>query len=153
MATRKTRSRDTRRTQTTNGSGGNPRFDKIGKATSQIVQDAAALLDEELASGIVAARKVQQRFQDERKLDPSDLNEALQRFRGDAHQLVDMLNRQISAMSSKENTELATRLVSNSHDLLDLVVGLVNIGVELTNQIVQTNLPKTGRNEGKGQKR
>ena len=41
---------------------GSARFEGISKSTAQIVKDAAALLDEELAAGIVAANQVQRRF-------------------------------------------------------------------------------------------
>jgi hypothetical protein len=34
------------------------RFEEIGKSPAQIVKDAAALLDEELAAGIEAAKQV-----------------------------------------------------------------------------------------------
>lgn len=42
----------------------------------RIVQDAAALLDEELAAGIVAAKQVQKRFRKERRIDPQDFGAA-----------------------------------------------------------------------------
>jgi hypothetical protein len=125
------------------------RFEQIGKSSAQIVQDAAALLDEEVAAGIVAAKKMQERFQKERRIDPSDFKDALQRFQGDAHEVINLLNQQVGQLRSEENAEVVTGLVNKSHDLLDLVVGLVNIGAELTNQLVQTTLPKQGRDEAK----
>jgi hypothetical protein len=44
------------------------RFSQISKSRSQIVREAAVLLDEEIASGIVAAKQMQQRFQKEQTL-------------------------------------------------------------------------------------
>ena len=56
------------------------RLKQISKSSSQIVKDAAVLLDEEIASGIVAAKQVQQRFQKERRINPTDFKDALTRF-------------------------------------------------------------------------
>ena len=64
------------------------RFARISKATSQIVRDAAVLLDEEVAAGIVAARKMQQTFHKERRIDPDAFTDALQRFQNDGHSFV-----------------------------------------------------------------
>jgi hypothetical protein len=113
----------------------------MGKATSQIVFDAASLLDEEVAAGIVAAKKMQKRFQKERRVDPDDFKEVLQRFQGDAHQVVSLLKQQFTELSSHENSETVARLLGNAHDLIDLVVGMVDIGAEVANQLIQTNLP------------
>lgn len=157
MAKRGNRSRTNATKQTTNnpglrkGSGG--QLGNISNASSQIVKDAAALLDEELAVGIVTAKKMQQRFREERRIEPADFKDALQRFQGDAHEIVNLLNKQVAELRSQENSEVITRLVSHSHDLLDLAVGLVNTGVEVTNQLVKTSLPKQGRDQGKGRSR
>ena len=56
--------------------------------------------------------------------------------------MVNLLNDQVAQLRSDENAELITRLVNNSHDLLDVAVGIVNIGMEITNQLAQTNFPK-----------
>jgi hypothetical protein len=117
------------------------RIPRMGKATSQIVFDAASLLDEEVAAGIVAAKKMQKRFQKERRVDPDDFKEVLQRFQGDAHQVVSLLKQQFTELNSHENSETVARLLGNAHDLIDLVVGMVDIGAEVATQLIQTNLP------------
>jgi len=127
--------------------GGSPRFKQMGDASSHIVKEAATLLNEELAAGIVAAKKMQQRFQKERSIDPADFKDALQRFQGDAHEVVTLLNDQLTELRTQENGELVTRLVSNTHDLVDLMVGFINLGAEVASQIAQANLPK--KNAGK----
>lgn len=59
--------------------------------TSRIVQQAASILEEELAAGIVAAREVEKRFVDVQRLRSADAQEVMQRFRRDAHDVVDIL--------------------------------------------------------------
>jgi hypothetical protein len=115
------------------------RFKQIGKGSSQIVKDAAALLDEEIASGIVAAKQMQQRFQKEQRVDPGDFKDALKRFQGDAHEIVNMMNDQVGELGSKETSELGLRLSRNAHDLLDLVVELVNTSAEVADRLVQSS--------------
>jgi hypothetical protein len=85
---------------------------------------------------------VQQRFQKERRIDPRDFREALQRFQRDGHEVVDLIDHQLAELRSKENAELTTRLLHNAHDLLDLAVGLVNMGAEIAGQLAHANLPK-----------
>jgi hypothetical protein len=144
MAT-KASSSGARRSKTPGGeatlSKGASRIPRMGAATSQIVLDAASLLDEEVAAGIVAARKMQDRFQKERHVDPDDFQEVLQRFQGDAHQVVGMLKQQFATLNSNENSETVSRLLANAHNLIDLVVGMVDIGAEVANQLIQSNLP------------
>jgi aminoglycoside/choline kinase family phosphotransferase len=107
------------------------------------------LLDEELASGIVAAKQVQQRFQKERRIDPGDFKDALTRFQGDAHDVVNLLNDQFAEMRSDENAELVKRFTGNAHSLLDLVVELVNTSAELADQLAKSNLQKKqGKTDG-----
>ncbi len=90
---------------------------------------------------------MQRRFQEERRIDSADFKDALGRFQNDAHEVVTMLNQQIGDLSSKENAEVVTRLINNSHGLIDVVVGFVDSGVEVANQLIEKNLPKTGRKE------
>lgn len=144
MVTGKARKKDQPRSTSAKDDPGarSARLKQISKSSSQIVKDAAVLLDEELASGIVAAKQVQQRFQKERRINPGDFKVALTRFQGDAHEVVNLLNDQFAEMRSDENAELVKRFTGNAHSLLDLVVELVNTSAEIADQLAKTNLPK-----------
>lgn len=127
------------------------RFEEVSKSTAQIVKDAAALLDEELAAGIQAAKQVQQRFTKEGRINPADFSDALQRFQADAHEVITLLNDRLNEMRSDENFQLVKKLTERSHDLVDVAVELVNSSAELTNQLAnsrsekQTTEPRAGR--------
>jgi len=127
------------------------RFEAVSKSTAQIVQDAAALLDEELATGIKAAKQVQQRYRREQRVDPADFSEALQRFQADAHEVIGLLNDRLNDMRSEENYQIVRKLVDRSHDLVDLAVELVNGSAEIANQLANSPIAKqaTGRREGR----
>ena len=142
MATRKTKTQQAGNTPKAEPGARSARLKQISKSSSQIVKDAAVLLDEELASGIVAAKQVQQRFQKERRINPGDFKDALTRFQGDAHDVVNLLNDQFAEMRSDENAELVKRFTGNAHSLLDLVVELVNTSAEIADQLAKSNLQK-----------
>lgn len=125
------------------------RLKQISNNTAQIVKEAAALLDEEVAAGIVAARRVQQRFKKERRVDSADFKEALQKFQNDAHDVVNLLSSQVDEFRSDENSALIKRLVANSHDMLDLAVEFVNTGAEVANQLAQSTKKWTANGRGK----
>lgn len=151
MATKKSRKKTAIRTKTTRGrsDAGGARLQQISKGSSQIVKDAAALLDEEMAAGILAAKQMQQRFQKEKRIDPTDFREALQKFQGHAHEVVNQLQGKLSEAGTQENAELIRHFVTNTHDLLDLTVELVNTGAEIADRLVQSTLKKT--KDGGGQ--
>lgn len=141
MPPRKSETSGKNRTQ--KESGGDRRskqLKQISKSSAQIVMDAAALLDEEVAAGIVAAKQVQQRFRKDRRIDPKDFRATLQKFQGDAHEIVNLLDEQISQLRSEEKTDLARRLLHNTHDVVDLAVELVNMGAEVADQVAHSKL-------------
>lgn len=144
MATRKTQRKGRQRSGTVKDGPGprSARLKQISKSSSQIVKDAAVLLDEELASGIVAAKQVQQRFQKERRINPGDFKDALTKFQGDAHDVVNLLNDQFAELRSDDNAQLVKRFTGNAHSLLDLVVELVNTSAEIADQLAKSNLQK-----------
>jgi hypothetical protein len=57
---------------------------------------------------------MQRRFQKERRLDPGDFKVALDKFQGDAHQIVSSLNDRFGELGSQQNARLVKRLV-NTH--------------------------------------
>ena len=143
----------------TGKSGRNPksassgRFEQMSKSTSQIVKDAAALLDEELAAGIVAANQVQKRFRKEGRVDPADFSNALQRFQADAHEVITLLNDRLSEMRSDENFEVVKNLVNRSHDMVDLAVEMVNSSAEVATQLANSPIVKKNLGSRAGRKR
>ena len=60
-------------------------------STVRIVQKAVSVLEEELAAGINTTRKLEQKMVDVDKLRSADPQEVIQRFRRDAHDVVDIL--------------------------------------------------------------
>src|ERR1700674_986614 len=63
----------------------------FAEAATGVVARAASILEEEIAAGIVAAKKVENRFIDANTVRAGKPEEVLLRFRRDAHEVVDIL--------------------------------------------------------------
>lgn len=129
------------------------RLEEVSKSTAQIVKDAAALLDEELAAGVVAAKQVQERFRKERRVDPRDFSNALQRFQADAHEVIKLLNDRLNDMRSQENFDLVKNLVNRSHDMVDIAVEVVNSSAEIATQLANSPILQQSSGRRAGRKR
>lgn len=124
----------------TSAEGSTARLGAVTESSSQIVKEAASLLEEEVASGIVAAKRVQERFDRERRVDPADFKESVTRLQAQAHDVVNQFSSQLSDPKLQENVDLLHRFVSNSHDLVDLAVEMLNTNAELADQLVRSDL-------------
>jgi len=147
MTTRKARSTSaTPKNAVGPGTGQTSRMKQMSEATSTIVRDAAALLDEEIAAGILAAKQVQERLKKEQRIDPKDFDSALQKFNADAHEMLTLVGDQLGQLGSAENADLTQRLLSRTHDVLDVTIEMINIGAELADQLVfSKEQPPVGR--------
>ncbi|MCU0805235.1 MAG: hypothetical protein MUF79_09130 [Burkholderiales bacterium] len=94
-------------------------------ATSRIVLQAASILEEEIAAGIVAAKKVEARFVDVDKLRGADPQEVMQRFRRDAHEVVDILIDLVN-VATNSLSGLAQRVVRISEAGVGAAAGAVS---------------------------
>lgn len=65
-------------------------FSNIIDNTSKIVVKAANILEEEIAKGIIAAKRMEEKYTDVDKLRSADKEELLVRFRKDAHDIIDL---------------------------------------------------------------
>lgn len=66
-------------------------IDALARRASSIVEQAASILEEEVAAGIVAARQAEDRYVGAGRLRSAETHQLLQRFRKDAHEVVDLL--------------------------------------------------------------
>jgi len=119
---------------------GNGKLGDLAAAGTEIVDQAASLLDEEIVAGIDAAKRIRQRLQDERRVSADDLRDALDRFQHNAHEVVTLLEAQLSGARAEANTAHAARMLEKGHDLVDLTIGFVTAGTEIVSSLLQ----KTG---------
>ncbi len=79
--------------------------------TSRVVQQAASILEEEIAAGILAAKQVEERMINVKETRSGKPDEVMQRFRRDAHEVVDILLDLVTA-AAKSAGGIAQRVVS-----------------------------------------
>jgi hypothetical protein len=83
----------------------------FAKSSSRIVQKAASILEEEIAAGILAAKQVEERLINVREIRSANPEEVMQRFRRDAHEVVDIVLDVVNAATNSV-ADLAERAVS-----------------------------------------
>lgn len=115
------------------------RFQPIGDSASEVVKQAAAVLEEELAAGVVASQRIQERFRAERRVDQGEVDDVVERFRSSAHELVEVVGERIAEMGSGETQDLAKRFLGDAHGLLDAAANLATFAPELVNRLVASD--------------
>ncbi len=91
-------------------------FSQVAKSTSRVVEQAASILEEEIAAGIVAARKVEDKFINTKAIRSEDKEALFSRFRVDAHEVVDIVMDVVNAVA-KYGTRLTKRMITFSGPL------------------------------------
>lgn len=66
-------------------------FRGLAGTTSRVVQQAASILEEEIAAGIIAAKQVEKRFMDPDSPRSKKSDALIQRLRSDLHEVVDII--------------------------------------------------------------
>ncbi len=79
--------------------------------TSEVVQKAASILEEEISAGIVAAKKAEEKFLSVSELRSEDSNEVIQRFRKDAHEVIDIVLDLVNA-AAKSMGKITDQIIS-----------------------------------------
>jgi hypothetical protein len=86
-------------------------FSQIAKSTSRVVQQAASILEEEVAAGIVAAREVEDKLFDTGEVRKENKEALFGRFRKDAHEVVDIFM-DLVGVAAKYGTNLTQRMIT-----------------------------------------
>lgn len=97
-------------------------YNDFAKSTTNVIHQAASILEEEIAAGIVAAKRIEEHFLDVPKLRSGEPDEVMQRFRKDTHDLVDVF--------VDVATSTIRRLDSLSQNLITIRTGKVSSKLE-----------------------
>lgn len=96
-----------------------------------------------MARGVAAAKAVQKRLATEKRIEPADFRDALQRFQTEGRDIVAALEKQITGSLLSQNVELAKKAIARANDMIDLAVGVVTTSAELANEFIQANSTKS----------
>ena len=112
-----------------------PPLEAAAADASTAVRQAATVLESELSSGLAGVRKIQQRFTKERRVDQKEFDEVLERFRGNAHELIDVAAGRMADLRAPDVQDLSQRLTADAHDLFDTVLNLVGMAPDIVNRL------------------
>jgi hypothetical protein len=105
-------------------------------SASAAVREAASVLERELAAGLAGVRRVETRFTQERRVDPGEFDEVLERFRSNAHELIDVASARVTELGSDDVADLSKRLTRDAHDLFDVALDMFKLAPDAINRLV-----------------
>ncbi|MCB8979831.1 MAG: hypothetical protein H6657_20665 [Ardenticatenaceae bacterium] len=116
----------------------------FGASTSDMIQKAAVILEEEVAVGLLAAREVERSMRETGELRSESFDDILVRLRKDAHDVVNIIGEQVDQMRSSEFDELSHRFQKDAHEAVDVLLNAATHAPSLINRLMQmTNLTTT----------
>ncbi|MBK8901712.1 MAG: hypothetical protein IPM53_11050 [Anaerolineaceae bacterium] len=116
----------------------------FGASTSDMIQKAAVILEEEVAVGLLAAREVERSMRETGELSSESFDDILVRLRKDAHDVVNIISEQVDQMRSSEFDELSQRFQKDAHEAVDVLLNAVTHAPGLINRLLKmSNLTTT----------
>ena len=117
---------------------------QFGESSSDMIQKAALILEEEVAAGIVAAKEIERSMREEGDVRSAEFDDIVQRMRRDAHDVVDIIGTQVNQFRSSEFDDLANRFQKDAHEAVDLFINVLNVAPDIITRAVQnSNLTST----------
>jgi hypothetical protein len=112
-----------------------PRLHEAARTASSAVQQAADVLEEQLAAGLADVRRLAGTFQAQRRLDESAFEDLVARFRATAHDVIEVAGQRAEDMRTDGAQDLAQRLTRDAHDVMDTVIDLVMLTPSLARSV------------------
>jgi hypothetical protein len=119
-----------------NGGRDGQSLEGAAASASAAVRQAASVLERELAAGLAGVRKVETRFTKERRVDPGEFDAVLERFRSNAHELIDVTSARVVELGSDDVADLSKRLTRDAHDLFDVALDMFKLAPDAINRLV-----------------
>lgn len=110
---------------------------EFGASTSDMIQKAAVILEEEVASGILAAKEVERSMRETGDVRSESFDDIVVRLRKDAHDVVNIIGEQVDQLRSEEFDELSNRFQRDAHEAVDVVLNVVTSAPSMINRLLQ----------------
>ena len=111
---------------------------EFGTSTSDMIRKAAVILEEEVASGILAAQEVERSMRESGDVRSDTFDDIMVRLRRDAHDIVNIIGEQVDQMRSEEMGELSQRLQKDAHEVVDLFLNVVTNAPDMINRLLKS---------------
>jgi len=106
-----------------------------GAEVSAAVRKAANVLESELSSSLAGVKSVESRLTKDRRVDEKAFDEVIQRFRGNAHEFIDMASSRVADLRSEDVQDLSKRLTADAHALFDSLINIMGMAPEVMNRL------------------
>jgi hypothetical protein len=118
---------------------------EFGASTSDIIQKAAVILEEEVAAGIMAAKEVERSMRENGDVRSEAFDDVMVRLRRDAHVIVNIIGEQVDQVRSEEFDELSQRFQKDAHEVVDLFLNVVGNAPGIIDRLLQSANIRTGQ--------
>jgi hypothetical protein len=98
---------------------------QLSRTVSQVVKQAATILQQELTDGSGRATTMQTKYAATKKVDPNEFQLLSSRVRKDVHDLIAMAAEMFSELTTNEVQSLVSRMATDAHDVIDTTMNLV----------------------------
>jgi hypothetical protein len=102
-----------------------PERQRVAREASEVVKQAASILQKELTDSSGLASEMQQKFRDTRRVDHGEFKVLADRVRKDVHDLIAIASEMFSELRTEEVQSLVTRISTDAHDVVDTAMNLV----------------------------
>jgi hypothetical protein len=111
---------------------------EFGASTSDMIRKAAVILEEEVASGILAAKEVERSMRESGEVSSESFDDIIVRLRRDAHDVVNIIGEQADQMRSEEFDELSQRFQKDAHEVVDVFLNVVTNAPDIINRLLKS---------------
>jgi hypothetical protein len=98
---------------------------QVSRGVTDVVKQAAAILQQELADHSARASTMQQKFAETRKVDPGEFKALSDRVRQDVHDLIAMAGEMFSELRTDDVQTLVAQMATDAHDVVDTAMNLI----------------------------
>lgn len=110
---------------------------EFGASTSDMIQKAALILEEEVAAGLLSAKEVERSMRETGEVHSESFDDIVVRLRKDAHDVVNIIGDQADQMRSEEFDELSHRFQKDAHEAVDLLLNVVTNAPGIINRFLK----------------
>jgi hypothetical protein len=114
-----------------------PGFENAARDASEAVRRAAAVLEEELQSGLSVLRRLQEGISENRRVDQEAFDEVLKRLRANGREFIEVASNRIGDLRADDVQELTAQFSSHAQDLFDTTVSLMTIVPDIINRLAK----------------
>lgn len=98
---------------------------QVSRSVSDVVKQAASILQRELADHSGRATTMQQKYASTKRVDPNEFKALSDRVRQDVHDLIAMAGDMFTELRTDEVQSLVSRMANDAHDVVDTTMNLV----------------------------